>query len=99
MKTTSSASRLIILLNFVAMVLVWGSFPVAAKIGVEHAPPLLLSGVRFSLAFSIMARRVPKRIYASDGDFQNTLAAAQYSPVKFTMRARRSDAFSRVARI
>jgi drug/metabolite transporter (DMT)-like permease len=55
MKTTSSASRLIILLNFVAMVLVWGSFPVAAKIGVEHAPPLLLSGVRFSLAFSIMA--------------------------------------------
>ena len=55
MKTTSSASRLIILFNFVAMVLVWGSFPVAAKIGVEHAPPLLLSGVRFSLAFSIMA--------------------------------------------
>jgi drug/metabolite transporter (DMT)-like permease len=37
------------------MVLVWGSFPVAAKIGVEHTPPLLLSGVRFSLAFCIMA--------------------------------------------
>src|SRR6267154_2484523 len=54
---------------------------------------------REPLAFSIMARRVPKRIYASDGDFQNTLAAAQYSPVKFTMRARRSDAFSRVAGI
>jgi hypothetical protein len=46
-----------------------------------------------------MARRVPKRIYASDGDFQKTLAAAQYSPVKFTMRAQRSDAFSRVAGI
>jgi drug/metabolite transporter (DMT)-like permease len=55
MKTTSSASRLIILFNFVAMVLVWGSFPVAAKIGVEHAPPLLLSGLRFSLAFCVMA--------------------------------------------
>ncbi|HMH79068.1 MAG TPA: DUF3891 family protein [Candidatus Acidoferrum sp.] len=52
---------------------------------------------REPLAFSIMARRVPKRFYASDGDFQKTLAAAQYSPVKFTMRARRSDAFSRVA--
>ena len=37
------------------MVLVWGSFPVAARIGVEHAPPLLLSGVRFSIAFAIMA--------------------------------------------
>ncbi|HZU69171.1 MAG TPA: EamA family transporter [Ktedonobacteraceae bacterium] len=55
MQTTSSTPRLIILLNFIAMVLVWGSFPVAAKIGVEHAPPLLLSGVRFSLAFCIMA--------------------------------------------
>ena len=55
MKTTSSASRVIILFNFVVMVLVWGSFPVAAKIGVEHAPPLLLSGLRFSLAFCILA--------------------------------------------
>jgi drug/metabolite transporter (DMT)-like permease len=55
MKTTQSASRLVILLNFAVMVLVWGSFPVAAKIGVEHAPPLLLSGVRFSIAFCIMA--------------------------------------------
>ncbi|HJT55064.1 MAG TPA: EamA family transporter [Ktedonobacteraceae bacterium] len=55
MKTTSSASRLIILFNFVVMILVWGSFPVAAKIGVEHAPPLLLSGLRFSLAFCILA--------------------------------------------
>src|SRR6266446_6170495 len=36
---------------------------------------------REPLAFSVMARRVPKRIYASDGDFQMTLAAAQYSPV------------------
>jgi len=54
---------------------------------------------REPLAFSIMARRVPKRIYASDGDFQKTLAAAQYSPVKFTIRARRSDEFFRAAGI
>lgn len=37
------------------MVLIWGSFPVAAKIGVENAPPLLFSGTRFCLAFAIMA--------------------------------------------
>ncbi len=52
---------------------------------------------RDPLAFSIMGRRVPKRIYASDADFQKTLAATQYVPVKFTMRARRTGAFSRVA--
>jgi len=54
---------------------------------------------REPLAFSIMARRVPKRIYASDADFQKTLAATQYTPVKFTMCVRQSDAFSRVAGI
>src|ERR1700752_1213843 len=52
---------------------------------------------RDPLIFSIMARRVAKRIYSSDADFQKTLAAAQHFPVKFTMRARRQDAFSRVA--
>jgi len=52
---------------------------------------------REPLAFSIMGRRVPKRIYANDADFQRTLAATQYVPVKFTMRARRTGAFSRVA--
>jgi drug/metabolite transporter (DMT)-like permease len=55
MKTTRSNTSLLILFNYIAMVLVWGSFPVAARIGVEHAPPLLLSGVRFSIAFAIMA--------------------------------------------
>ncbi len=54
MKTTRPNTSLFILLNYIAMVLIWGSFPVAARIGVEHAPPLLLSGVRFSLAFAIM---------------------------------------------
>src|SRR5262252_3474076 len=55
MKATAGDTRLVILLNYIAMVLIWGSFPVAARIGVEHAPPLLLSGVRFCLAFVIMA--------------------------------------------
>jgi hypothetical protein len=54
---------------------------------------------REPLAFSIMARRVPRRMYSSDADFQKTLAAAQYVPLKFTMRARRSGAFSTVAGI
>ena len=49
------SASLLILFNYCAMVLIWGSFPVAARIGVEHAPPLLLSGVRFCLAFAIMA--------------------------------------------
>lgn len=55
MKTTQLNTSLLILFNYIAMVLIWGSFPVAAKIGVQHAPPLLLSGVRFSIAFAIMA--------------------------------------------
>jgi hypothetical protein len=52
---------------------------------------------RDPLAFSIMARRVPKKIYSSDLDFQKTLATAKYFPLKFTMRARRAGAFSQVA--
>jgi hypothetical protein len=52
---------------------------------------------RDPLCFSIMARRVPRKIYASDMEFQNTLAAAQYFPMKFTMRASRAGALSRVA--
>jgi hypothetical protein len=52
---------------------------------------------RDPLSFSIMARRVPRKIYSSDLDFQKTLAAAKYFPVKFTMRARRGNAFSQVA--
>jgi hypothetical protein len=42
------------------------------------------------LSFSIMVRRVPKRVYSSDQDFQKALAAAQHFPLKFTMRARRA---------
>jgi drug/metabolite transporter (DMT)-like permease len=54
MKTAQRNYNLVILFNYVAMVLIWGSFPVAVRIGVEHAPPLLLSGVRFSIAFVMM---------------------------------------------
>ena len=54
---------------------------------------------RDPLSFSIMARRVSKRIYSSDQDFQKTLGAAQFFPVKFTMRARRENAFTQVAGI
>lgn len=52
---------------------------------------------RDPLSFSIMARRVPKKIYSSDLDFQKTLATAQFFPMKFTLRARRENAFSHVA--
>jgi Protein of unknown function (DUF3891) len=52
---------------------------------------------RDPLVFSIMARRVPKRIYSTDLDFQKTLAAAPYFPLKFTMRGRRAGAFSHAA--
>src|SRR5260370_8366093 len=55
MQLTQRKNGLIVVINYVLMVLVWGSFPVAAKIGVQHAPPLLLSGMRFTLAFLIMA--------------------------------------------
>jgi len=44
-----------------------------------------------------MARRVPKRVYSGDLDFQKTLGAAQFFPVKFSVRARRAEAFTQVA--
>src|SRR5258708_17496257 len=47
---------------------------------------------REPLSFSIMARRVPKRGYSGDLDFQKTLRAAQFFPGKFSGRARRADA-------
>ncbi|HVB74574.1 MAG TPA: EamA family transporter [Ktedonobacteraceae bacterium] len=55
MQLTQRKSSLIVVFNYVVMVLIWGSFPVVTKIGVQHAPPLLLSGMRFTLAFLIMA--------------------------------------------
>jgi Protein of unknown function (DUF3891) len=52
---------------------------------------------RDPLEFSIMARRVAKKVYASDLDFQKTLAAAQYFPMRFTMRGRRAGVLAEVA--
>lgn len=54
MQIAQRRDRFVVLAAFVLAVLIWGSFPPAAKLGVEHAPPLLLSGVRFMLAFVIM---------------------------------------------
>ncbi len=53
--TIRQRGRFATLLGYVSMVLIWGSFPVAAKIGVAHAPPLLLSSTRFGLAFLLLA--------------------------------------------
>ncbi len=55
MQSTQHNSKAIVIGNYALMVLFWGSFPVAAKIAVEHAPPLLIAGLRFTLAFFIMA--------------------------------------------
>jgi hypothetical protein len=49
------------------------------------------------LEVSILARRIPKRIYVDDADFQKTLAQAEYFAIKFTLRARRTRAISRSA--
>ncbi len=53
-KKTPTQRRLLTVLGFITIVLIWGSFPVAAKLGVEQAPPLLFSSLRFLLAFLIM---------------------------------------------
>jgi hypothetical protein len=42
---------------------------------------------RSPLAVSILARRVPKRLYGDDLDFQRTLARAPYFAMNFTLRA------------
>jgi len=52
---------------------------------------------RDSLSFSIMARRVPKRIYSDDQDFQTVLAASPYFPLKFTLNAPRTQRISQAA--
>jgi hypothetical protein len=54
---------------------------------------------RDMLEVSIMARRVPKRMYMDDVDFQKTLAQAPYFGIKFTLRARRTNMLHRVANL
>ena len=43
---------------------------------------------RDPLEFSILARRVPRRVYVDDLDFQNTLARAQFFAMHFSVHAR-----------
>ncbi len=49
------------------------------------------------LEVSILARRIPKRVYVDDADFHKTLAQASYFGIKFTLRARRTNTMHRVA--
>lgn len=55
METTQRGARLVSLLGFVLLVLIWGSFPVAAKLGEQNAPPLLFFSARFLIATGLMA--------------------------------------------
>jgi Protein of unknown function (DUF3891) len=49
---------------------------------------------RDPLNFSVIGRRIPKRRYADDLDFQKTLAQAPYFALSFTLRARDGAALS-----
>jgi hypothetical protein len=46
-----------------------------------------------ALAISILARRVPKRMYHDADDFQSTLAGAPYFAINFCLRAAGDNAF------
>jgi hypothetical protein len=49
------------------------------------------------LTVSILARRVPKRLYTGDLDFQKTLARAPYTAINFTLNAGEALSASRFA--
>ncbi len=51
------------------------------------------------LEVSILARRIPKRLYVDEMDFQKTLAQTPYFGIKFTLRARKTTVFSRAANL
>jgi len=50
---------------------------------------------RNPLEISLLARRVPKRPYTGNEDFQKTLSQASYFAIRFTLRAGRKDTFAR----
>jgi Protein of unknown function (DUF3891) len=52
---------------------------------------------RDPLEISILARRIPKRRYADDGDLQKALSQASYFALKFTLRAGGAKMRARVA--
>lgn len=54
---------------------------------------------RDPLEISILARRIPKKRYADDDEFQKALAQAQYFAMKFTLRAGGARIRARVAGI
>jgi hypothetical protein len=47
------------------------------------------------LEISLLARRVAKRPYTGNDDFQKTLSQASYYAIRFTLRAGRKDTFAR----
>jgi hypothetical protein len=51
------------------------------------------------LEVSILARRIPKRIYVDETDFLKTLSQTQYFGIKLTLRSRKTNVFSRVANL
>ena len=52
---------------------------------------------RDPLEISILARRIPKRRYADDADFQKALSQASYFALKFTLRAGGARIQARIA--
>jgi hypothetical protein len=52
---------------------------------------------RDPLEISILARRIPKRRYADDGEFQKTLTQAPFFALKFTLRVGRARSRARLA--
>lgn len=51
------------------------------------------------LEVSILARRIPKRIYVDEMDLLKTLGQAQYFGIKLTLRSRKINVFSRAANL
>ncbi len=51
---TSSVWTISTVLGFSLMTVIWGSFAIAVKLGVEGVPPFLLAGARFCLAGALL---------------------------------------------
>lgn len=64
------SSRFVTLAIFIVNLVIWGCFPIVAKVGTEHTPPLLFAGARFLLASGIMALAV----WIGRGQLRITLA-------------------------
>lgn len=71
------------LVTFLALALVWGSSFVAIEVAVEHAPPLLLAGLRYVVAgtvvFGYAAITTDRILPRTRGDFGAVLAAAVFT--------------------